>query len=340
MHPAVLDACLQVAGTVVPVPAGISDPETYLPFEIGAFHVTRTMKATRLYCRARRRDSSRGGSHVVDLCMFDEHGQRWGWIENLVLARAERGSFLRDHDRDPAEWLYDVQWQEQPKALSANFLTAPATIAESVRPSYPRLLEDAGFAEDDHDLLAQFEHLSRQYILDALEALGCSLTVGQTVTTDELVCRCGILPAYEKLLGRFLQILGDGGYLVRDGRHWRVVQPADHVNPERLQQSLREKYAGGRTELTLLDRCGTQLAEVLAGRVDPQGLLLPQEGIGAEDLYHNAPSAQLFNGLAGNAIEKAIEALPADRRLRVLEIGAGTGGTTSFVLPVLPPERA
>ena len=78
---------------------------------------------------------------------------------------------------------------------------------------------------------------------------------------------------------------------------------------------------------------------MLTGRTDPLGLLFPQQGIGAEDLYRDSPGARLFNGLIAAVVQRVVSALPADRRLRVLEIGAGTGGTTGFVLPVLPPER-
>src|SRR5690606_8618345 len=34
-----------------------------------------------------------------------------------------------------------------------------------------------------------------------------------------------------------------------------------------------------------------------------------------------------------------VTSLPADRPLRILEIGAGTGGTTAYLLPHLPPTR-
>ena len=39
------------------------------------------------------------------------------------------------------------------------------------------------------------------------------------------------------------------------------------------------------------------------------------------------------------AVTAAIAALPPAARLRVLEIGAGTGGTTTYVLPLLPGDR-
>ena len=44
-----------------------------------------------------------------------------------------------------------------------------------------------------------------------------------------------------------------------------------------------------------------------------------------------------FNQLVGQAITAAI---PPDGKLKVLEVGAGTGGTSTFVLPLLPPDRS
>ena len=43
--------------------------------------------------------------------------------------------------------------------------------------------------------------------------------------------------------------------------------------------------------------------------------------------------------LLGETLQAAIATLSAGARLRVLEVGAGTGGTTSYVLPLLPADR-
>ena len=47
----------------------------------------------------------------------------------------------------------------------------------------------------------------------------------------------------------------------------------------------------------------------------------------------------LMNAALAGAVERALAGLPPGRRLRILEVGAGTGGTTSSVLPRLPRER-
>jgi SAM-dependent methyltransferase len=56
-------------------------------------------------------------------------------------------------------------------------------------------------------------------------------------------------------------------------------------------------------------------------------------------LYRDWAVARYMNGLARAAVEAWVRAQPADLALRVLEVGAGTGGTTSALLPVLPAGR-
>ena len=59
----------------------------------------------------------------------------------------------------------------------------------------------------------------------------------------------------------------------------------------------------------------------------------------AERLYQESPPAKFYNGLVQSALAAAVDRLPADRPLRVLEIGGGTASTTAFALEVLPIER-
>ena len=82
------------------------------------------------------------------------------------------------------------------------------------------------------------------------------------------------------------------------------------------------------------------MAEALRDRVDPAALLFPDGSFeDARRLYDDAPSAQTFNGTLAAALRTAVDATPADVRLRVLEIGAGTGATSAAILKALPPGR-
>ena len=102
----------------------------------------------------------------------------------------------------------------------------------------------------------------------------------------------------------------------------------------------RDKAPPTGRELAHLRRSGGHLAEVLRGERDPLQLLFPQGQLEtAEKLYEDAPFSRAGNALIRQAMAVALVDLPSGRGVRVLEIGAGTGGTTAHVLPLLPVDR-
>ena len=99
------------------------------------------------------------------------------------------------------------------------------------------------------------------------------------------------------------------------------------------------RYAHGTTEIGLFRRSAGALADVLQGRVDPLTLLFSSGEPTAADLYQKAPAARAANRLLADATTALLRSMPEGRRLRVLEVGAGTGSATAAILPELPEGR-
>ena len=93
-------------------------------------------------------------------------------------------------------------------------------------------------------------------------------------------------------------------------------------------------------ELTLLNRCGSQLSRVLRGAIVPVQLVFPPGDLTtATTVYQESTVFKVMNTIVEKAIAKALEKLPRARGVRILEIGAGTGATTRYILPQLPPNN-
>lgn len=57
-----------------------------------------------------------------------------------------------------------------------------------------------------------------------------------------------------------------------------------------------------------------------------------------EKIYSESSLARYCNGILKDLVEATIQSRDQNKQIRILEIGAGTGATTRFLLPVLPPS--
>ena len=94
-----------------------------------------------------------------------------------------------------------------------------------------------------------------------------------------------------------------------------------------------------RTLAVLIEDCLRELPGILSGRTLVTDILFPNGSMEKiEGLYKNNEICDYFNSVVAGAIETYIERRVHDdpaARIRLIEIGAGTGGTTSTILPRL-----
>ena len=191
---------------------------------------------------------------------------------------------------------------------------------------------------------AKWECLARvtsAHAAHTLREAGLFLQAGESHTLDGLMQRSGIGASYRHLVSRWLDSLVDAGTLRRDGEAF----VADHALAEpplaALWAEAERLFADNQPLLAYVRHCGSLVAPVLLGRESPLETLFPGGSFElAENLYERSATMRYINGLAAAAFETLAATVPAGRALRVLEVGAGTGGTSSAVLAALPADRA
>ncbi|WP_137134192.1 SDR family NAD(P)-dependent oxidoreductase [Rhizobium sp. FKY42] len=175
------------------------------------------------------------------------------------------------------------------------------------------------------------------YTAHAFHRLGL-FTETSPLSLDQVMSRGAILPTYRQLTQRLLRDLVNEGALeqVGDAFAQLVVRPLEDTHP-----ILADMAARGYQRLTnMAARVGPKLADMLKGEVDPVSIVFPSaETDDAEEMYERQRDSIFLNSLAREAVQAFVDGLPAERPIRVFEIGAGTGGTTSSILPILPAHR-
>jgi NADPH:quinone reductase-like Zn-dependent oxidoreductase/SAM-dependent methyltransferase/acyl carrier protein len=339
VHPVMLDACLQVALAAV---GAAEDGSTVLPAGVERVRVWGGVpSAVWSYARVSPA-GDRPGAWSAAIRVFDDAGAVVAEIDGLQLRRASSDAVVLEGDEPWRNWLYEEVWRRGDRVARRDqptYLPAPSAVREALS---PRIDDWVGRAADDgqDELCPRLEALSLSYVLAAFRELGWTPRRGDRVAAEELARRWEVIPAQRRLFGRILEILGEAGILRARAEGWDVAREPEWPDAPAEWAALREAYPAGDAEWGLLNQCGPHLADVLRGRADPLQLIFPDgDAAAATHLYEDAPEFRGMNRVLCEAVRMALGSLPAGRSVRILEIGAGTGGTTSSLLPMLPPDR-
>ncbi len=259
----------------------------------------------------------------IDWSKFDRDYERRK-VELPTYAFQRERYWLERTDKSPV-----LQYSSQ--KFSVEDLPQPAEIRDRLLPLVTKF-------QPQEELTTQLEALSVNYILNAWQEMGGDFSLGQQFTKSFLMEKLGVISQHQKLLERLLEILGEIGILKQEGEKWEIIALPDIPSPEEHYQMLLAQYPQIQGELTMLQRCGSKLAEVLQGTCNPLYLLFPEGNLTtAAKLYQDALTFSDMNTLMQKVILDFLQHLPQGRKVRILEIGAGTGGTTSYILPHLNP---
>ena len=235
----------------------------------------------------------------------------------------------------------------RPEALFAE-VTAPAEDAdlrwEVILQAGAKQARDFPFALDVLELVTPLEEVSTLCICQALQELGAFATTDEQHFVESLLSHCQILPRYRKLLAQWLNILREIGVLEeRANQKFARVCAWPEQSPDVLWEEIEKQIVLGNEARELFDyarQSGESLTALLTGNVDPLELFFPGGSWQlAESLYELNPAATYVNTIAREIVRAAAAKQATGNQLRILEIGAGTGGTTKFLLPVLPPDQ-
>jgi acyl transferase domain-containing protein/SAM-dependent methyltransferase len=175
------------------------------------------------------------------------------------------------------------------------------------------------------------QHLTGRCAAIILHKAGIFVKAGERANPQNVLQRLGASPLYLHLIERWLQLLAESKALRKDGNDYVSDLPLKDDNLE-VQLAKARVRLNDAPLSDYLENCGRRLFHVITGKASALETLFPDGSFDlAENLYRRSTPMQYFNALAAAAVECLITARGASP-MRVLEIGAGTGGTTSSLL--------
>lgn len=320
VHPTLLDGAFQAPG--LPLGAALGENALFLPVGVQAVRRWRPAPLEGLlHARARHITHDRA---VWDVTLMDADGEVAVELHGCVLQRV---GGARTAGATRATEVVRAVPSPRPRYSACPLPSPPSLVDASADvpvPSTPR----HGYADHRQLALRLCAHLTAaaiRRILPGRDRFGIA----------ELLA-AGVAPRHRQLLDVLLTTTTRHGLLCAEADGWRIT--GDPAPQEEFATALRDAPDCA-VALHVFGVCGLHLPEVLLGREDPLPLLLGQVDDLAGRLYDSSPVLHEIKQTLVRLLRSAVRTWPADRPLRVLELGAGTGGTTVDILRVLPRDR-
>ena len=252
------------------------------------------------------------------------------------------------------------------KSSSPSFSQAPSTVASSLvdsfmdtpvtTPGKPLDMGQYGIQEAFDRVRFGFEKYAEQtgakgfwatvyphqadlvcaYVVDAYRKSGCDLT---NFAAGQQIPLISTLPRHKQLVAQLQNVLVDSGLLEFRANqvYTRTAKPVDSTPATIKHDRMLQRHPFHASETKLLNVTGPYLADCLAGKMEPLSLLFGNKHNREllADFYANSQFCKTATRLLTEFVSSVFSARKSDGTLCILEVGAGTGGTTKCLVEFL-----
>ncbi|WP_042206751.1 SDR family NAD(P)-dependent oxidoreductase [Paenibacillus durus] len=217
----------------------------------------------------------------------------------------------------------------------------------------PEVQSDPLLLNRQREALAGLEALAVDLLVRSLRLLGLTALRGQQFERDELRTRLGIDGRYFRLFDSIIALLTEQGLLEQEGTVliWRGSSysptedlPLDEQKLTSRRDQLLDSYPELGAFTRLLWACLQSYPGILTGRINPVEIMFPKGSKSlVEDIYKGHYAADYYNRLVADTVQRYVKLRSKEhtgRPIRILEVGAGTGGTSRWVLEALQSVQA
>nr|DAC82026.1 TPA_exp: polyketide synthase [Kiritimatiellota bacterium] len=215
--------------------------------------------------------------------------------------------------------------------------------------SYPQTIRSTSLGGTEHVLLNQAEKWEQSLSSKDLENPEMEELLYKFLLSHVqgfLKSEKGFEDRYNRWMKESFSFLAAKNYVKKqDDERYELVGPAPDLealwSQWEKQKVLWCQDPSKKAKVVLLEACLRVLPEILTGQKQPTDVIFPNSSMElVEGIYKGNVISDLFNDIVGSALVSYIQerlAQDGSSQIKILEIGAGTGGTTAGLLVKLRP---
>ncbi|NML68960.1 amino acid adenylation domain-containing protein [Chryseobacterium sp. RP-3-3] len=192
----------------------------------------------------------------------------------------------------------------------------------------------------ERETVSLMEKILFQGLIAVIHNLGLRENGNQLSKIGELAVQLDILPKYERLFTELIEELVQNGYLTLSGDYLHIsseIRSIDNVLSDLAD--FGKTYPDFEPHTRLMNLCFAVYGDILTGKKRATDIIFPLGSLElVEGIYNGNKQADYFNELLAGLVQTGV-ASTAGKKITILEIGAGTGGTTKCVLNKLITQK-
>ncbi|MBN2343042.1 MAG: SDR family NAD(P)-dependent oxidoreductase [Deltaproteobacteria bacterium] len=335
LHPALLDASFQSAFGIIEDRQNMG---VYIPRNIDRvkFYNQPNGEFIYSYAHARKNESE---TILVDLWIFNEDGSLIAEIQGFLgkYLKGSRGE--TEGELDTLYYTYETKEVErtaelqnrQPETYFATLNDVDIALTQQIE----TISREDRFQPFLEDLSSAMDDLAMAYVFETFDHFGMPLTPGNIFAVSGTECNLEITENQRALFELILKTLEQRNLVSIDGARCEVRSHETPLSVHTTEHRHERVLSQFPEEHRFFKHVGENLHNVLVGKTDATEVLFAQERWDEiVQYYTSAYSMDKYNRLAASAVRRLL-ADTHGNKIRILEIGGGTGGITQAILAEL-----
>lgn len=328
-HPAILDVALNRIGLKEEeIQSFLNSKENaiFLPFFYKKIKVYGNTPE-HFYSYMKKNSMQDNNTISLNIQLIDTDGNIFAEFEDYQIKKINKNQLLSSENNV----FHEHNWVKSEEKES--HFSQLDYIKTNIVTTQKELFKDPVQTTYNNEVSPKIKALALSYIKKAFEDLKIELKVNKEFTLEELMKEAKIVSQHERYFKRILGMLVEEEVLVKVNNTYRVNKEITAYSADEQVKEMLENYSFYSVEVELFAHCGPYIAKVLKGESDAAELIFSDWTL--INNFYEGFTGKIMNQLAQKAVEILLEKFPENQKLKILEIGGGTGSSTSFILPKL-----
>ncbi|KAL4733255.1 S-adenosyl-L-methionine-dependent methyltransferase [Aspergillus similis] len=204
---------------------------------------------------------------------------------------------------------------------------------DKIQHAYDRLGVEGGAINFWKAVYPHQASLVLAYVVEAWAKLGCDLN---TLAPGDVLPDVPHLPRHKQLVRQLHRVLEDANLVTvaSSGSFVRTTTLVDRTPASQIFTEIVGKHPKHASVHKIVQVTGSELAECLTGKKDGLQLVFSSKTNkkNLDDVYENWPLVRTGTLVLGEYLSTLFAQPSGPGKFRILEIGAGTGGTTKYIV--------